>query len=125
MRIVVIESTRSEVRPWYSQFYLSRGRAEWASGRVSPEGYEAHLECIDGFVYVGTSTYGSSTSVTIEVHDREPPPTLADHVVEVTLGGDGRLALLNWEPGRSTSRTSGSTLGSDDTTGIVDRSAGG
>lgn len=87
------------MHPSHWQFYLRRGNAEWASDQVSPEGYEAHLESIHGFVYVGTWTYGSSTSVTIELHDCEPTPALADHAVEVTLDGDGQLALLNWEPG--------------------------
>ncbi len=75
-----------------------RGSAKWAADQVTSEGYEAHLECIDGFVYVGTWTYGSSISVTVEVHDSEPTPVRADHAAQVALHGDGPLALLNWDP---------------------------
>jgi hypothetical protein len=95
---VLVESVSAEVHPWYWQFYLLRGSAKWSSDQVSPQGYETHLESIDGFVYVGTWTHGSNTSVTIELHDSEPTPAKADHVVEVTLDGDGSLALLNWDP---------------------------
>jgi hypothetical protein len=98
MRTVLIDSISAEVHPWYWQFYLRRGRAGWASDQVSPHGYKAHLECIDGFVYVGTWTYGSSTSVTLELHDSEPTPAPADHAVEVNLDGEGQLALVNWDP---------------------------
>jgi len=99
MCTVLVDSVRAEVHPWYWQFYLRRGSAEWASEQISSEGYESHLECINGFVYVGTWTYGSRTSVAVELHDEEPPTTgESDHVVEVALDGDGQLAILNWEP---------------------------
>jgi hypothetical protein len=94
-----MESVNAVVNPSYWQFYLTRGDAEWASDRVSDDGYRDHLECIDGFVYVGTSTYGSPTSVTIEVHDSEPAPMTADRVFEVTLDGEGSMALWDWQPG--------------------------
>lgn len=68
----------------------------WRSDSVSPDGYERHLEALEGFVYIGTWTYGGTTSVVVEVHQSEPTLTEADHVVEVTLDGDGPLAILNW-----------------------------
>ena len=95
---VLVESVGAEVHPWYWQFYLLRGSAEWSSDQVSPKGYETQLESIGGFVYVGTWTYGSTTSVIVELHDSEPTPAKADHVVEVTLDGGGALALRNWDP---------------------------
>jgi hypothetical protein len=68
---------------------------------VSSEGYDLHLESMGGFVYVGTWTYGSATTVTLEFSDSEPKAPPSDHAVEVSLGGDGPLALLNWEPGEA------------------------
>ena len=96
---MLTECVTTEVQPWYWQFYLRRGNADWASDQISSEGHEAHLECISGFVYVGTWTYGSRTTVTIELHEQEPRPDgHADHVEEVVLDEDGQLAILNWEP---------------------------
>jgi len=64
------------VRPCFRQFYLRRGRAEWRSDEISPAGYERGLEEVDGFVYVGTSMYGSPTRLAITVHASDPgePP---------------------------------------------------
>ena len=85
------------VHPWYRQFYLRRGAAEWASDRVTTEGYDVRIEAIDGFVYVGTSTYGHPTAVRVEVHDTAPEaPDGADHEAEVPLLGEGSLAVLSW-----------------------------
>ena len=67
------------VKPWYRQFYLLRGEAEWTSDRVSPGAYESCLEAIDGFVYVGTSMYGHPTDVRVEVHDTEQAFAVACH----------------------------------------------
>jgi hypothetical protein len=99
--LVLVQSINAEVHPWYWQFYLQRGDAEWASERVSAQGYDLHLESFGGFVYVGTWTYGGVTSVTLEIHDDEPIAPKSDHAAEVPLGGDGPLALLNWEPGEA------------------------
>jgi hypothetical protein len=88
------------VQPWYRQFYLRRGDASWCSDRISDDGYARGLEAIDGFVYVGTTTYGSPTEVAVGVHDVDPGlHGSADRHVDVVLGGDGDLAVLNWEPG--------------------------
>ena len=85
------------VHPWYRQFYLRRGDAEWASDRVTAEGYAVRIEAIDGFVYVGTSMYGHPTAVRVEVHDTAPDaPDDADHEAEVPLVGGGQLAVLSW-----------------------------
>jgi hypothetical protein len=85
------------VHPWYRQFYLRRGDAEWASDRVTAEGYAGRIEAVDGFVYVGTSTYGHPTSVRVEVYDIAPDaPDDADHEAEVPLLGEGPLAVLSW-----------------------------
>ena len=72
--------------------------AGWASDRVSADGYRWHWECIEGFVYDGTSTYGSPTWVPVELLDGEPPLEVAGRVVEVALSGNGHLTLVNWEP---------------------------
>lgn len=95
---MLVEAVETVVKPWYRQFYLLRGEAEWASDRVSPTAYESCLEAIDGFVYVGTSMYGHPTDVRVEVHDAEPldVPADADQVVEVSLAGEGPLAILSW-----------------------------
>ena len=98
---MLVQSVSAEVHPWYWQFYLLRGEADWESDRVSSQGYDLHLESIGGFVYVGTWTYGSTTSVTLEFHDDEPTAPPSDHSVEISLGGDGPLALLNWESGEA------------------------
>ena len=100
MSTMLLESMTVLVTPWYWQFYLVRGDAPWESDKVSPEGYDAHLEAIDGFVYVGTSTYGHPTEVRVEVHDSDPPDVRedADTVVEVSVSGEGRLGVFNWEP---------------------------
>jgi len=86
------------VHPFYRQFYLRRGSAPWATDGVSSDGYGARLEAIGGFVYVGTTMYGSPTVVTVEV--RDDPPALVhhdgDHVVEVSVAGEGLLALFSW-----------------------------
>ena len=65
------------VHPWYRQFYLRRGDAEWASDRVTAEGYAVRIEAIDGFVYVGTSMYGHPTAVRVgsTTPPRTPPTT--------------------------------------------------
>jgi hypothetical protein len=89
--------TSTVVHPWYRQFYLRRGEAEWASDRVTDEGYDVRIEAIDGFVYVGTSMYGHPTEVRVEAHDTPPAaPDDADHEVEVSLLGNGPLAILSW-----------------------------
>jgi len=88
------------VRPCYRQFYLRRGEADWNSDRVSQTGYENGLEEIDGFVYVGTTMYSSPTSVIVQLHSSDPgSPSNADRVMETVIGGEGDLAILNWEPG--------------------------
>lgn len=85
------------VRPWYRQFYLRRGPAPWASDEVSSDGYATGVEAIGGFVYVGTTMYGSPTNVTIEVSDAEPAnPHGTDRSATVTIRGEGSLALLSW-----------------------------
>jgi hypothetical protein len=82
------------VRSWGGQFYLRRGDADWASDRVSPEGYEAGVEGIDGFVYVETTMYGSPTTVTCEVHSQDPGTRPeAQRFAETQLGGSGPLAI--------------------------------
>ncbi|MFZ4718289.1 MAG: hypothetical protein ACOYMR_02625 [Ilumatobacteraceae bacterium] len=88
------------VRPCYRQFYLRRGEADWNSDKVSHAGYERGLEEIGGFVYVGTTMYSSPTSVTVQLHPSDPGlPATADRAVETAIGGEGDLAILNWEPG--------------------------
>jgi len=85
------------VKPWYRQFYVQRGDARWASDEVSAEGYAAGVEAIGGFMYVGTTMYGSPTTVTVEVTDAEPPiPSEADRSATVEIGGEGPVALLSW-----------------------------
>lgn len=87
------------VRPWYRQFYLRRGDAEWYSDRISDDGYASGLEAVDGFAYVGTTMYGSPTEVVIRVRAADPgKPVSADRSAEAVLSGDGDLAILNWEP---------------------------
>jgi hypothetical protein len=87
------------VEPWYWQFYLKRGAAEWASDKVSAEGYDTRLEVIDGFIFVGVNMYGNPTEVTFEVHDTQPSDIIpaADHVVEVSVAGDGPIGVYNWD----------------------------
>jgi hypothetical protein len=88
------------VQPWYRQFYLRRGDAEWCSDRISDDGYAQGLEAIDRFVYVGTTMYGSPTEVVVGVHFVDPGlHRSADRHADAVLGGDGDLAVLNWEPG--------------------------
>lgn len=89
------------VMPWYRQFYVRRGDAEWLSDQISSEGYERGLEAIDGFAYVGTTMYGNPTKVAVRVHDRAPgqPDAEADRFAEARLTGSGDAAILNWEPG--------------------------
>jgi hypothetical protein len=86
------------VRPWYRQFYLQRGDAPWASDRITEAGYEAALDAVDGFACVATSMYGNPAAVTVELHEREPPPAEeeADRVTEVSLSGSGPLGVLSW-----------------------------
>ncbi|MGH3665277.1 MAG: hypothetical protein ACRDU8_04165 [Egibacteraceae bacterium] len=94
---MIVSRCATVVSPWYRQFYLRRGAARWASDEVSTEGYEARLDAIGGFVYVGTEMYGSPTEVIVEVHDTEPPVAEnADRVVDASVGGDGPLAVLSW-----------------------------
>jgi hypothetical protein len=90
--------TTVTVQPSYSQFYLKRGDAEWASESVSDEGYEARLEVIDGFVYVGVSMYGNPTEVTFEVYDSLPTEIIpeADHVVEASITSEGPMCIFSW-----------------------------
>jgi hypothetical protein len=86
------------VRPWYRQFYLRRGEAEWSSHLVSDEGYSAGLEAIDGFAYVATTMYGSPTEVVLRIHSSEPEVVVdADRVAETILGGEGDVAVHNWD----------------------------
>lgn len=92
-----LDSTTAVVTPWYRQFYLRRGEADWASDQVSEAGYERGLDAIDGFVYVGTTMFGNPTEVSVEVHESHPEPSdEADRVVEVPLAGSGSLAILSW-----------------------------
>jgi len=85
------------LKPWYRQFYVRRGDAPWASDEVSSEGYDRGVEAIGGFMYVGTTMYGSPTTVTVEVTETEPPtPSDADKCATVEVGGAGPLALLSW-----------------------------
>ena len=87
------------IQPWYRQFYLRRGDAEWYSDRISDHGYTSGLEAVDGFAYVGTTMYGSPTEVVIEVREDDPGiPESADCSAEAVLSGDGDLAILNWDP---------------------------
>lgn len=100
MRHVVAAPAPVIVRPWYRQFYLRRGAAEWRSDQISDEGYSVGLETLGGFVYVGTTTYGSPTRLTIRVHSSDPGPSRsADRTAEALLTGDGDLAVLNWNRG--------------------------
>jgi hypothetical protein len=95
--VAVARTTSSIVKPWYRQLYLLRGEAEWASDRVSDAGYEAGAEAIGGFVYVGTTMYGSPTRVTIEVAEQRPDvPVGAERSVDLSVTGSGTLALLSW-----------------------------
>jgi hypothetical protein len=88
------------VRPWYRQFYVQRGAAEWRSDQVSVDGYERGLEAIGGFLFVGTTMYGSPTRVTVRVHPENPGVSqAADRSADDTLAGEGSIAVLNWEPG--------------------------
>ena len=104
-------TTSIVVHPWYRQFYLRRGDAEWASDRVSDAGYASGAEAIGGFVYVGTAMYGSPTRVTIDVTQQPPAvPSSAERSVDVLLGGAGGLAVLSW--------------GDDDPVTVVDVPAG-
>lgn len=51
-------------------------------------------------VYVGTTMYGSPTSVVVTTYSSDPgSDELADCLAEAVLRGTGDLALLNWEPG--------------------------
>ena len=87
------------VRPWYRQFYVRRGAAEWRSDEVSDEGYERGLEAVDGFMYVSTTMFGSPTRVTVRVHDEEPAiDAAAERTADTTVTGDGPIAVLNWDP---------------------------
>lgn len=93
----VARTTSIVVKPWYWQFYLRRGDAEWASDRVSDAGYASGAEAIDGFVYIGTTMYGSPTQLTVDVTEQTPPaPTSAERSLDVLLGGAGPLAVLSW-----------------------------
>lgn len=98
--LVSDENAAVIVRPWYRQFYLRRGDADWSSDQVSEDGYTRGLEVIDGFVYVGTTMYGSPTEVVIDLHVSDPglDPS-ADRHSDALLDGDGNLDVLNWEPG--------------------------
>ena len=62
------------IRPWYRQFYLRRGDAEWYSDRISDDGYASGLEAVDGFAYVGTTMYGSPTELVIKVRQDDRIP---------------------------------------------------
>ena len=94
---MVVRRAGTVVKPWYRQFYLRRGDAEWASDRFSAEDYDVRLGSVDGFVFVGTTMYGSPTDVQVEVHDAEPGSRAdSDHIVEVSLTGEGPLAILGW-----------------------------
>ena len=94
-------SIEAVVKPWYRQFYVRRGEADWQSDRISDDGYERGLEAVNGFVYVGTTMYGNPTRVRILVHDGNPgPPDRAvERVVDARLHGAGDIAVLNWDPG--------------------------
>lgn len=96
------------VRPWYRQFYLRRGDAQWCSDRITDDGYARGLEAVDGFIYVGTTMYGSPTEVAVGVHIDDPGlHEAADRHADVVLEGDGDLAVLNWEPGEQPVTTVG------------------
>ena len=130
-----VSGGQTVVNPWYRQFYLRRGDAPWASDRISKDGYEAHLEAVEGFVCVSTEMYGSPTPVSIEIHDSEPVPVEnADRSVEVSVDGDGPIAVLSWaEEEASTSidtpdgplRLRVSWFGLSETIGNPAREAGG
>jgi len=108
---LAVTGSRFTVQPWYRQFYLRRGDAPWASDQVSNETYEVGVEAIGGFVVVGTEMYGSPTEVVVEADDEEPPvPEHVDRSVEVSIAGNGPLAVLSW--------------GDDDPVGIVELPAG-
>lgn len=90
-------TTSMVVKPWYRQFYLRRGAAEWASDQVSDAGYAAGAEAIGGFVYVGTAMYGNPTSVSVELCEANPAlPEGVEHSVDLELDGAGPLAVLGW-----------------------------
>jgi hypothetical protein len=92
-----LKSVTAVVRPSFRQFYVRRGDAPWASDEVSASGYEARLEAIDGFVYIGTEMYGSPTRVTVEVLDSEPPVApRAERHADSRIDGSGPLAVLSW-----------------------------
>lgn len=54
---------------------------------MSENGHERRLEAIDGFVYVGTTRYGSPTQVVVEVHD-------ADQGSDEVAGGNGKAIVV-------------------------------
>ena len=95
------------VKPSYRQFYIRRGDEPWASDAVSDEGYARGVEAVGGFVYVGTTMFGNPTTVVVEVGDSPPSEvTDADRCAEVTVEGDGQLAVFSW--------------GEDDPVGVVE-----
>ena len=99
-RVTEPTETTVTVFPWYRQFYLRRGNATWRSDEISEDGYALGVESIDGFVFVGTTMYGSPTQVHVRVHESYPgEPASCDRTAEVLIEGEGDLALLNWEPG--------------------------
>jgi hypothetical protein len=96
---MLIERRDGSVEPDYGQFYLKTRSGQFTSDQVSGEGYEAQLEATSpGFVYVGTLKKYSTTPLTVEVHDTEPglPGDKWQHVVEVSLVGDGVIEVLSW-----------------------------
>jgi hypothetical protein len=98
--IDLVVETEVTVHPWYRQFYLRRGDAAWRSDEISDDGYARGAESVGGFVFVGTTMYGSPTQVRVRVHPSDPGPSEAsDRAVEVLIEGEGDLAVLHWEPG--------------------------
>jgi hypothetical protein len=96
---MLVEQRDGTVEPDYFQFYLKTGGAPHTPHNVSGAGHEAHFEASSqGFVYVGTLKKYSPTPVRVEVHDSEPgsPSEEWQHVVEVSLPGDGVIEVLSW-----------------------------
>ena len=92
-----VKSVTAVDRPSYRQFYVRRGKAPCASDEVPASGYEARLEGIGGFAYIGTEMYGSPTRVTVEVLDSEPSVLpRAERHAESRIEGSGPLAVFSW-----------------------------
>jgi hypothetical protein len=96
---MLIAAREGIVNPGYFQFYLSTRSGTHAADQVSGAGYETHLEAsAPGFIYVGTLKKYSATPIRVEVHDQEPDAPSAEwqHVVDVSITGDGVINVLSW-----------------------------